>query len=70
MQQISFMTKAMQVTSKVEIQQSPAKAFLSNTVPFKHLLSFLLTALQLSTIFLHAILKHTRMLFQFYVRTY
>jgi hypothetical protein len=36
MQQLSFMTKAMQVTSKVEIQQSSAKAFLTNTVPWTH----------------------------------
>jgi hypothetical protein len=67
MQQLSFMTKAMQVTSKVEIQPSSAKTFLTNIVPFKTLVE---SSLLPSTIFLHAILKHTRMLFQFYVRTY
>jgi hypothetical protein len=37
MQQLSFMTKAMQVTSKVETQPSSAKTFLTNIVPFKTL---------------------------------
>jgi hypothetical protein len=36
MQQLSFMTKAMQVTSKVEIQPSSAKIFLTNIVPCTH----------------------------------
>jgi hypothetical protein len=36
MQQLSFMTKAMQVTSKVEIQHSSAKTFLTNTVAWTH----------------------------------
>jgi hypothetical protein len=36
MQQLSFMTKAMQVTSKVETQPSSAKTFLTNIVPCTH----------------------------------